>query len=335
MSPSPEPEPEPPRDDGIVEEGDVSPARDGGVIKTVLARGNGWARPEAGDEIFMMYTGTLEDGTVFDSSYDRDAGPFTFKLGSNTVIRGMDITAKSMAKNEKCRVVLAPSYAYGSAGSPPKIPPSATLTFDLHLIDFQSKNDLFGDGAVIMKELEPGAGWERPGPLAYVTVICTASAISATSSASPPVIVYDGTISAMLGAGRLPETWDKVIPDMKSGSKVELVCKAPRLLGSGIPDNVVLPPGATAVKCTLTLVSCLVATAGNARAKAHLSSSTLHTHVRLLPPASQQQRTILTRLASLQPLMLIFLSHSPPRKARHLCWATAASLTASTARYRA
>jgi FK506-binding protein 4/5 len=240
-----------------VEEGDVSPARDGGVIKTVIARGEGWARPEAGDEIFMMYTGTLEDGTVFDSSYDRDAGPFTFKLGSNTVIRGMDITAKSMAKNEKCRVVLAPSYAYGSAGSPPKIPPSATLTFDLHLIDFQSKNDLYSDGSVVMKELEPGAGWERPGPLAYVTVLCTASAISATLSASPPVIVYDGTISATLGAGRLPETWDKVIPDMKSGSKVELVCKVPRLFGSGIPDNVILPPGVTAVKCTLTLVSWL------------------------------------------------------------------------------
>ena len=73
----------------VDEEADVSTAKDGGVIKKVLAKGTGDERPDKGDEVVVHYTGTLLDGTKFDSSVDR-GDPFKFRLGLGQVIKGWD-----------------------------------------------------------------------------------------------------------------------------------------------------------------------------------------------------------------------------------------------------
>jgi FKBP-type peptidyl-prolyl cis-trans isomerase len=74
----------------------------------------------------VHYTGTLTDGKKFDSSVDR-GDPFTFTLGHSQVIKGWDKVVATMKKGEKVQVTLSPEYAYGESGSPPSIPPSATL----------------------------------------------------------------------------------------------------------------------------------------------------------------------------------------------------------------
>lgn len=74
----------------------------------------------------MHYTGTLLDGTKFDSSRDRDE-PFKFKLGMGQVIKGWDKSVATMKRGERARVVIRSDYGYGKAGSPPKIPADATL----------------------------------------------------------------------------------------------------------------------------------------------------------------------------------------------------------------
>ena len=74
----------------------------------------------------MHYTGTLEDGTKFDSSVDR-GDPFEFKLGASQVIKGWDVGVATMKKGEKSLFTLRADYAYGERGSPPNIPPGATL----------------------------------------------------------------------------------------------------------------------------------------------------------------------------------------------------------------
>ncbi len=66
------------------------------------------------------------DGTQFDSSRDRNE-PFTFKLGLGQVIKGWEKGIKTMKKGEKSLFTIKPEYAYGKAGSPPNIPPDATL----------------------------------------------------------------------------------------------------------------------------------------------------------------------------------------------------------------
>ena len=74
----------------------------------------------------MHYTGRLTDGTKFDSSVDRGE-PFSFTLGVGQVISGWDRVVATMKKGEKVEATLAAEYAYGASGSPPTIPPGATL----------------------------------------------------------------------------------------------------------------------------------------------------------------------------------------------------------------
>jgi FKBP-type peptidyl-prolyl cis-trans isomerase len=74
----------------------------------------------------VHYTGTLTDGTKFDSSVDRGE-PFSFTLGAGQVIKGWDKGVATMKQGEKVLLTLRHDYAYGDNGSPPKIPGGATL----------------------------------------------------------------------------------------------------------------------------------------------------------------------------------------------------------------
>ncbi|CAG9462720.1 unnamed protein product [Pedinophyceae sp. YPF-701] len=140
---------------------------DGGVQKKLLTPGDPDAgSPERGDDVTVHYTGTLTaDGTAFDSSVDRGT-PFTFPLGKNNVIKGWDEGVKTMRKGEKCVLRCSAAYAYGKLGSPPKIPPDASLDFEVELLSWRSKKDISpdGDGTVIKHVEEEGSGWDNPRP---------------------------------------------------------------------------------------------------------------------------------------------------------------------------
>lgn len=98
----------------------------------VLKQGTG---PEAknGDTVSANYTGTLEDGTKFDSSYDRGQ-PFSFTLGGGEVIKGWDLGILGMKVGEKRKLTIPYDLAYGEAGRPPVIPPKAVLIFEVELM---------------------------------------------------------------------------------------------------------------------------------------------------------------------------------------------------------
>ncbi|KAG5675441.1 hypothetical protein PVAND_005345 [Polypedilum vanderplanki] len=114
-------------------------SNDGGVLKEILKEGEGKEQPCDGCVVSCHYTGTLLDGTKFDSSLDRNE-PFEFKLGKGQVIRSWDIGVASMHKGEKCMLTCAPEYAYGVSGSPPNIPPNATLKFELELLGWKGED---------------------------------------------------------------------------------------------------------------------------------------------------------------------------------------------------
>ena len=110
---------------------------DGGLQKQVLVEGSGESCPERGVRVEVHYTGTLTDGgEQFDSSRDRGQ-TFEFEIGRGSVIRGWDAGIASMKKGERAVLRCSADYAYGKSGSPPKIPPNASLDFDVELLSWE------------------------------------------------------------------------------------------------------------------------------------------------------------------------------------------------------
>jgi len=88
---------------------------------------------QAGDMVWVEYTGKLKDGTVFDSS-EKQGKPIDFQLGRGMVIKGWDEGIQGMSVGEKRQLVIPPTLAYGERGAGDVIPPNATLTFDVELV---------------------------------------------------------------------------------------------------------------------------------------------------------------------------------------------------------
>ncbi|XP_071323848.1 peptidyl-prolyl cis-trans isomerase FKBP10 isoform X1 [Trachinotus anak] len=97
-------------------------------------------RTVTGDYIRYHYNGTFQDGTPFDSSYQRNSTYNTY-IGMGYVIRGMDKALQGLCIGEKRRVTVPPHMAYGEEGVGDLIPGSAVLVFDIHVIDFHNPKD--------------------------------------------------------------------------------------------------------------------------------------------------------------------------------------------------
>jgi FKBP-type peptidyl-prolyl cis-trans isomerase FkpA len=105
-----------------------------GLLYEELEIGKG-ASPAAGRQVLVHYDGWLADGTKFDSSIDRGE-PFAFTIGVGRVIQGWDEGVMTMKVGGKRRLIIPAQLAYGEAGAGGgKIPPGATLIFEVELLD--------------------------------------------------------------------------------------------------------------------------------------------------------------------------------------------------------
>ena len=99
-----------------------------------LAEGTGES-PRTGQTVSVKYTGTLENGTKFDSSYDHPGQkPLDFQLGTPNIIKGWNEGIANMKVGGKRKLTIPPALAYKALGKPPDIPPNATLIFEVELV---------------------------------------------------------------------------------------------------------------------------------------------------------------------------------------------------------
>ncbi|XP_049406973.1 peptidyl-prolyl cis-trans isomerase FKBP62-like [Solanum stenotomum] len=222
-----------------------------GLKKKLVKEGEGWDTPEAGDEVEVHYTGTLLDGTKFDSSRDRGT-PFKFTLGQGQVIKGWDQGIKTMKKAENAIFTIPPELAYGESGSPPTIPPNSTLQFDVELLSWVSVKDICKDGGIFKKILTKGEKWENPMDLDEVLVKYEAQLEDGS------LVGKSDGVEFTVQEGHFCPAIAKAVKTMKKGEKVQLTVKPQYGFGEkGKPasgDGGAVPPNVT-LQISLELVT--------------------------------------------------------------------------------
>lgn len=210
-------------------------------------------KPQPGEIVSVHYTGKLADGTKFDSSYDRGE-PIKFAIGKGQVIPGWDEGIAMMNKGGKATLIIPPDLAYGARGAGNVIPPNATLTFDVELVDitpgspdaptvvdekqFTTTADgikmadlVIGDGPVVTSGqlLEVNyTGWLTDG------------------------VKFDSSIDRgqpftfNLGMGQVIAGWDLGLRGMRVGGKRQLIIPGKLAYGDKGAGGVI-PPNATLV----------------------------------------------------------------------------------------
>src|SRR5258708_7642074 len=107
------------------------------LVKEDVVVGTG-AEAKPGDLVTVNYTGTLTNGTKFDSNTDakfQHVQPFQFHLGAGEVIKGWDLGVAGMKVGGKRNLTIPPELGYGARGAGSAIPPNATLKFTVELLN--------------------------------------------------------------------------------------------------------------------------------------------------------------------------------------------------------
>lgn len=106
-----------------------------GLRYLVTQPGTGTQRPQRGEYVTVHYQGRLLDGTIFDDSRAGGKGPLNVPVGQGRVIPGWDEALMDMTEGERRTLIVPHWLAYGERGARGRIPPRATLVFDVELLD--------------------------------------------------------------------------------------------------------------------------------------------------------------------------------------------------------
>lgn len=223
-----------------------------GLQYVIEEQGSG-PTPEAGDVVQVHYEAKLANGTIFDSSYDREE-PIAFPLGKGLVIPGWDEGISLLTVGSQAKLIVPPDLAYGEFGAGGVIPPNATLYFEVELVDILpgspaapsqvAEADLTTtDSGLKYYDLVSGAG---PTPTAgqlvavhYTGWLEDGTKFDSSLDWGQPFIFPVGQQTVIPG-------WDEGVAGMNVGSKRQLVIPPALAYGQEGIDGVI-PPNATLI----------------------------------------------------------------------------------------
>lgn len=226
-----------------------------GLQYVIIEEGTG-PTPEQGSIVEVHYNGTLEDGTKFDSSYDRGQ-PIQFPVGVGQVIPGWDEGIALMKQGGKAKLIIPPDLAYGEQGAGGVIPPNATLLFDVELVsvapapppppdaptEVDAADYTTTESGLQYYDFEEGSGASpQPGQLAEVHY--TGWLEDGTMFDSS--LLRGTPFSFPVGVGQVIPGWDEGVLTMKVGGKRQLVIPADLAYGEQGAGGVI-PPNATLI----------------------------------------------------------------------------------------
>ncbi|CAF4297911.1 unnamed protein product, partial [Rotaria sp. Silwood2] len=145
---------------------DISPSKDGCLLKEILHEGIGDDIPLHDDRVSIHFVAKRLDGSIFNNTREHDR-MYTFSLGQEEVIKAWDIGVATMKRSEIARFISKPKYAYGQKGYGDKIGPGVTVAFEIELVEF---GDLSPDhdGSIMRRILKRGEGHIKPNEDAKV-----------------------------------------------------------------------------------------------------------------------------------------------------------------------
>merc|ERR1712217_207245 len=126
-----------------------------------------------------------------------------------------------MKKGELAKLTLSADYAYGESGSPPKIPGGATLVFEVELLNWVSKDDLFQDGGVIKSQVKEGSGWKKPKDGDEVRI--TLKVLGKDGNVIDEKLDFEYVLGSNV-LGPVARAVDKALTEMKKSEEVSLEC---------------------------------------------------------------------------------------------------------------